>query len=66
MLDLSEMHRTLTNATMKAAKLMGGHGYLLGETNSIELLSLCLSSIATGAVAVRAPHFASSLLEEPV
>lgn len=66
MLDLSEMHRSLTTATMKAAKLMGGHGYLLGETNSMEFLSLCLSSIATGAAPIRAQHFTNSLLEEAV
>ena len=43
--DPAVLHKGLTSATMKAAKLMGGHGYLLGETNSVEFLSLCLAGM---------------------
>jgi hypothetical protein len=45
--DFALFHNLLTDATMKAAKLMGGHGFLLGEANSIEFLSLCMSSICS-------------------
>jgi hypothetical protein len=69
--DPAVLHKGLTSATMKAAKLMGGHGYLLGETNSIEFLSLCLAGIccqsgtgqAVGA-ASRDLRVARRLLEE--
>ncbi len=50
-IDLSGYGSVLTHATMRAAKLMGGHGYLLGETNSIEFLSLCIASISSQPVA---------------
>jgi hypothetical protein len=70
-IDPVALHRGLTSATMKAAKLMGGHGYLLGETNSIEFLSLCLAGMCcqsgagqgTGA-ASRDLRFARRALEE--
>jgi hypothetical protein len=66
-LDLPEMHRGLSSVTMKASKLMGGHGYLLGETNSIEFLSLCMSSIAGRAGAAnRDLQFSHTLLDEAV
>ncbi|WGW04526.1 acyl-CoA dehydrogenase family protein [Tropicibacter oceani] len=48
--DLSDPHARLTAATCKAAKLMGGHGYLRGSLNSLECLSLCVSSLTNAAV----------------
>ncbi|MGJ8628481.1 MAG: hypothetical protein ACSHXB_16085 [Sulfitobacter sp.] len=45
-IDFDALHRALSDATMKASKLMGGHGYLLGEVNSIEFLSMCLAGHA--------------------
>jgi len=43
--EAAEMHEALTSATTRAAKLMGGHGYLRGSLNGLECLSLCLSAI---------------------
>ena len=63
-LDLSAMHLDLSGVTMNASKLMGGHGYLLGETNSLEFLSLCLSSIAGFAGATRRQGLPRHLVEE--
>ncbi len=40
-LDHQDQHNKLNAATTKAAKLMGGHGYLLGSLNSLETLSFC-------------------------
>lgn len=66
-LDLPELHRALSATTMKASKLMGGHGYLLGETNSIEFLSLCMSSIVARAEATnRDVQYARTMMDEAV
>lgn len=43
--EASEVHDMLTSATTRAAKLMGGHGYLRGSLNGLECLSLCLSAL---------------------
>lgn len=39
-IDLCEQHRAITSATTKAAKLMGGHGFLASQANALEFLSL--------------------------
>lgn len=44
-LDLLAAHQALTEATSDAAKLMGGHGFLLGNLNSIETLSLLIGGL---------------------
>jgi hypothetical protein len=44
-IEFDRLHRALSGATMKAAKLMGGHGFLLGEANTLEFLSLCLTAL---------------------
>ncbi len=44
-IDFDGQHHALTSATVKAAKLMGGHGFLLGEANTLEFLSLCLNAL---------------------
>lgn len=41
-LNLAEAHAGLSAATARAAKLMGGHGYLAGQINAIETLSLLI------------------------
>ncbi|MEP4199149.1 MAG: hypothetical protein ABJL99_26280 [Aliishimia sp.] len=46
MIDLDHLHDNLSVVTMKASKLMGGHGFLIGEVNSIEFLSMCLAGQA--------------------
>lgn len=44
-IDFDGEHQALSRATVKAAKLMGGHGFLLGEVNTLEFLSLCLTAL---------------------
>jgi hypothetical protein len=44
-LDLAAAHQVLTEATSDAAKLMGGHGFLLGSLHSIETLSLLIGGL---------------------
>lgn len=44
-LDLATAHAELSIATSKAAKLMGGHGYLLGSLHALETLSLAMASL---------------------
>jgi hypothetical protein len=45
-LDTQGRHDEISAATARAAKLMGGHGYLLGSLNSLETLSLILANLA--------------------
>lgn len=47
-LDVEGLHADLGRATTKAAKLMGGHGYLRGGLNGLECLSLCAAAILAG------------------
>jgi hypothetical protein len=42
--DLSATHEALSSATARAAKLMGGHGFLAGQLNALETLSLLIAS----------------------
>lgn len=46
--DLQSLQDMLTAATTRAAKLMGGHGYLRGSLNALECLSLCFAALAAG------------------
>ena len=43
-LDLAEENGAIGAASARAAKLMGGHGYLAGQVNAIETLSLSLAA----------------------
>ena len=43
--DVAEIDARLSAASCKAAKLMGGHGYLRGSLNALECLSLCVSAL---------------------
>jgi hypothetical protein len=43
-LDLAAEHVAVSTATARAAKLMGGHGYLADQTNAIETFSLLLAA----------------------
>jgi hypothetical protein len=43
-LDLAAEHSALTAATCRAAKLMGGHGFLAGRINATETLSLLIAA----------------------
>lgn len=53
--ELSSMHEELSSATIKASKLMGGHGFLAAELNPLEFLSLCIfnQSITRPCAAIR-------------
>lgn len=44
-IDLARVHGDVSRLTGQASKLMGGHGYLLGELNSLEIASLCVTTI---------------------
>lgn len=43
--NLDEEHRAISDAMVKASKLMGGHGYRLGKLNSLETLSFCIANV---------------------
>jgi len=44
-LDFDAEHKELSRLTTAAAKLMGGHGFLLGSLNSLETLSFVVSNL---------------------
>ena len=48
-IDFAARHLALSDATTRAAKLMGGHGFLLGGANTLEFVSLCLAAVFDGA-----------------
>ncbi len=43
-IDLTAHHEALNSAIIKASKLMGGHGFLMGQVNSLEMFSLSMFS----------------------
>lgn len=47
--DLSLQHDSLSKAGDRASKLMGGHGFLQGQGNSLEMLSYCVFNQLTRA-----------------
>ena len=59
-LDVEGLHAELGRATTKAAKLMGGHGFLRGGLNSLECLSLCTAAMFASTISAEALAAAST------
>lgn len=63
-IDLDAAHDALSEATMRAAKLMGGHGYLMGAVNTTEFVSLCLAAMSRSTARTPRPARSTPAIEE--